>query len=80
MDDLLTRHKTHLWASLPCRPWSQWNALNGRKLGKFRAYVEALREESLELISVFMNLASKVIKAGAWLFRVASLLRRMGCS
>jgi hypothetical protein len=31
---ILGTHKVHLWASLPCRPWSQWNELNSRKLGK----------------------------------------------
>ena len=61
---MLGRHKVHLWASLPCRPWSQWNELNSRKLGKrFRLYVEALREESPVLIDVFINLARAVIKA-----------------
>lgn len=63
--ELLNNQKVHLRASLPCRPWSQGDELNGRKLGKkFRFYVEALREESLVLIEVFINLAKAVIKGG----------------
>ena len=27
-------HKIHLWASLPCRPWSTWTELNLKKLGR----------------------------------------------
>ena len=43
-------HRVHLWASLPCRPWSQLNELNGRKHGKkFIEYLEGLRQESLIL-------------------------------
>ena len=48
---LVSNHKTHLWASLPCRPWPQLAELNGRKLGReFRIYVEMLRDESLVLL------------------------------
>ncbi len=65
IDAISKNHKVHLWASLPCRPWSQWNELNGRKLGpKFRAYLEVLRDESLELIRVFAQLARKVTESG----------------
>ena len=53
--------KVHLWASLPCRPWSQLAELNRRKLGPgFRARSEILREESLVLVGVFIDLAKIV--------------------
>ena len=32
------KHQSHLWASLPCKPWSRWNECNRWKYGrKFRA-------------------------------------------
>ena len=34
VSELSKDNRIHLWASLPCRPWSQLNELNGRKLGK----------------------------------------------
>ena len=44
-------HKVHLWASLPCRPWSQLAEMNGRKLGrKFRQYLSVLWDESMVLL------------------------------
>ena len=58
-------YKTHLWASLPCRPWSQWNELNCRKLGKkFRVYVDELRIEAMHFISAFIEIAEIVIANG----------------
>ena len=62
---ILGKHKVHLWASLPCRPWSQLAELNKRKLGpKFRAYLEVQREESLGLVEVFLGRAELVIASG----------------
>ncbi len=58
-------HKIHLWASLPCRPWSTWTELNLKKLGrKFRAKIAQAREQSLVLINSFVALAKHIDKVG----------------
>ena len=57
--------RVHLWASMPCRPWSQLNELNGRKHGKkFIEYLEGLRQESSILSNVFTDLATIIIDSG----------------
>ena len=63
--ELLKHECVHLWASLPCKPWSRLNEMNGKKLGKkFREYLEGIRDESIELLKVFIKTAKKVIAAG----------------
>ena len=54
----------HLWASLPCKPWSKRNVFNAHRLGpKFRSYLEDTREESLSVIQSFLELACIVLRA-----------------
>ena len=43
----------HLWASLPCKPWSQRNVFNSKRLGKkFNEYIREIREESVLVIEL----------------------------
>ena len=65
IEAMTNKHKVHLWASLPCRPWSQLAKMNGRKLGrKFRQYLSELRDESMVLLGVFVDLARHIISSG----------------
>jgi len=51
----------HLWASLPCGPWSLWTTMNLHRLGpEFRKRLHERRAESFEIMLQFMRLAEIV--------------------
>ena len=55
--------EVHLWASLPCKPWSQRNVFNSKRLGKkLDDYLNEIREESLLIIESFLSLAYVALK------------------
>ena len=60
----------HLWASLPCRPWTLYTIINAARLGRrFRTKLTSMRNESIALIKAFFRLAEIVEKGGGtWLF------------
>ena len=63
--EIVQSNKVHLWASLPCKPWSQLAELNRRKLGKkFHERLESQREESMIFIGVFIEVAKYVLENG----------------
>ena len=56
----------HLWASLPCGPWTLWTSMNSHKLGpRFRRELHERRAESWELMIQFMQLAELVEEFGS---------------
>ena len=60
----------HLWASLPCRPWTLYTIINSARLGpRFRKKLNAMRQESIALVHSFFNLA-KIVEdgGGTWSF------------
>ena len=60
----------HLWASLPCGPWSLWTTMNEHRLGpRFNRKLHEKRAESWGIIVAFMHLANLVEElGGTWSF------------
>ena len=57
-------HKTALWASLPCKPWSKRNVHNAWRHGpRFKQYLEDIRQEPMIILDSFFELAEIVLKA-----------------
>ena len=55
----------HLFGSIPCTPWSRWQTYNLSRLGcKFRKYLEAERQKSIEFVRTFATLAGIVRDTG----------------
>ena len=52
-----------LWGSLPCTPWTKWNAMNCKRLGaKFQEKLRARQAESCRLLRVFLAAARIVLR------------------
>ena len=62
--------QVHLWASVPCRPWTLYSIINSARLGRrFRAKQRAMRSESNQIIKEFFKLAEMVDSIdGTWSF------------
>ena len=62
--------QVHLWASVPCRPWTLYSIINSARLGRrFRAKLRAMRSKSIQIIKEFFKLAEMVESSGGtWSF------------